>query len=274
MREIAKTKGGNFYFVDDLKIIDECFMDTMGLLFSAILKDVEIHVTVNNNGFLNDMRIKKTFGEMWSFNENKKQHTIKAKLFTIGMTKDYICTLNLPPIKKILEENEKKQVVVKVTMEGFSVKDDKKLTKETEYSLNFLNFDEVLEENVVDSDVIVNFLRVKGAEKLENAKNYCYKHMYEMAQKELQKIKNKILKSPFKDYPPLMILLENVEKTITFCQKEKYNNEGKSYVSSYSHHNMYQQSCPNSRVGNVVNYYATNLQKSSNQSAMEKKNQG
>ena len=265
MRDIAKTRGGNFYFVDDLQTIDECFLDAIGLLFSAVLKDVEIKVTVNTNGFLNDVRISKTYGEMWSFKEEMKCYLINTKMFTIGMMKDYICVLNLPPIKKKIEENEKKQVVLKIEMTATSIKEEKKIVAKTELVLNFLNNEDnlgIIEESkeIVDYEVWVNLLRVKGAEKIEKAKNYADKRQYEKAQKELQKIKKQILDFAFKDHPSLMLLLENIEKTISFCQKEKYNNEGKSYMSSYSHTNMYQQSCPYSNVGNSKNVYATNLQ--------------
>ena len=230
-----------------------------------MLKDVEIKVTVNNNGFLNDVRISKTYGEMWSFKEEMKCYLINTKMFTIGMMKDYICALNLPPIKKKIEENEKKQVVLKVEMTATSIKEEKKIVAKTELVLNFLNNEDnlgIIEESkeIVDYEVWVNLLRVKGAEKIEKAKNYADKRQYEKAQKELQKIKKQILDFAFKDHPSLMLLLENIEKTISFCQKEKYNNEGKSYMSSYSHTNMYQQSCPYSNVGNSKNVYATNLQ--------------
>lgn len=264
MRDIAKTRGGNFYFVDDLKTIEDCFLDAMGLLFSAVLKDVEIKVTVNNNGFLSDVRIFKTYGEMWSFKEENKCYLINIKMFTIGMMKDYICVLNLPPIKKKIGENEKKQVVLKVEMTAASIKEEKKILAKTELVLNLLNYDDILgfieESKEKDSEVWVNLLRVKGAEKIEKAKNYSDNRQYEKAQKELQKIKKQILDSPYKDHPSLMLLLENIGKTISLCQKEKYNNEGKSYMTSYSHTNMYQQSCPYSNVGNSKNVYATSIQ--------------
>lgn len=46
MTEISKLKDGNFYFIEKLDKIDECFADALGALFSIVAQDVKISMTV------------------------------------------------------------------------------------------------------------------------------------------------------------------------------------------------------------------------------------
>lgn len=36
MNEIASMKDGNFYFIEDLTKLDECFIDALAALFSVV----------------------------------------------------------------------------------------------------------------------------------------------------------------------------------------------------------------------------------------------
>jgi len=36
MRNIANLRDGNFYFIDKLEVVDECFVDALGGLMSVV----------------------------------------------------------------------------------------------------------------------------------------------------------------------------------------------------------------------------------------------
>lgn len=42
MTGISKLKDGNFYFVEKLDTVDECFVDALGGLFSIVGQDLQI----------------------------------------------------------------------------------------------------------------------------------------------------------------------------------------------------------------------------------------
>lgn len=271
MREIAKNNGGNFYFIDNLQNIDECFVDAMGILFSVVLKDIQISLKLNNQAPFSDMRVKKTYGDMWKYHEETKLHQIKVKLFTKGMKKDYICEINLPPCKKELQDEEKYRSVLSVELIAKTVK-DQVIAKKTDLFLNFLNNADLIQgQNDINVDVVVNHLRVKGAEKLELAKDYAQKRQFTEAQQELDLILKELEQCGCKDHPTLVILKSDIEKSKTYCKPQTFSNEGLSYITSFSNNNMYQQSCPMSNAGNVKNVYSTPMQAMMNQNLLTKK---
>ena len=36
MRDLAKLKDGNFYYIENLKLVDKCFLDALGGLVSLV----------------------------------------------------------------------------------------------------------------------------------------------------------------------------------------------------------------------------------------------
>ena len=262
MREITKIQGGNFYYIDKLAIIDECFVDAVGILFSVILKDIEIFVKVNNIAPFTELRVKKTYGDMWGYDEAKGGQKIKTKVFTEGMNKDYICELNLPPCKKVLQDEEMNRVMMTVFMIGNSV-ENKVIKKQADLLLVLLNPEDAIPaENEANVDVLVNHLRVKGAESIEFAKDFSDQNKFDEAQKLLKDMKKEIDDSPCKDHPALIVLKENIDSCIKLCKPHQYDNSGHSYVTSYSHQHMYQQSNP--MTTNSKNVYGTSLQNKMN----------
>lgn len=269
MREIAKSQGGNFYFIDNLNTIDECFVDAIGMLFSVVLKDIELSVKVNNCDYFSDMRIKKTYGDIWKIENN--EYKIKLKVFTMGMKKDFICEINIPPFKKLLADEGKHRLVLMVELNGKSIK-DQLVTKLSDLYINFFNPDEKIQtKNPLNIDVILNHMRVKGAENIEIAKKFADQGKFTNAQQELEEIKIELEECICRDNPALVILRTDIENSKKLCQNNNYNNAGKSNLISFANNNMYQQSCPSSTIGNINNIYANPMQKQMNQNLMMSK---
>mmetsp|Transcript_15076 Transcript_15076/g.12795 ORF Transcript_15076/g.12795 Transcript_15076/m.12795 type:complete len:89 (+) Transcript_15076:660-926(+) len=44
MTKIADLKSGSFYFVEELGVVDECFVDCLGGLMSQIAKNMELKI--------------------------------------------------------------------------------------------------------------------------------------------------------------------------------------------------------------------------------------
>jgi len=261
MRNIARRCGGNFYFVDDIIRIQDFFIDAISLLFSMIMKNIEILVNVCNEKTLPELEIIKTYGEMWRTRHKNNGRTIWSHFFSNGMTKDYICELNISKMPKGLSANEKNRLIMEITMIGLTIS-GKKVTKKARLMIFFAEKNEEMLKHEVNSEVIGNYLRVFGAEKLEQAKNYSDKKKFDLAQKMLNETMKKINECQWKDHPFLVVLKDNVEKALQFCKEKAYNNEKKAYVAIFSQNHMFQQSDPSgsSQVEDYDNVYSTNVQ--------------
>lgn len=273
MREIAKTQGGNFYFIPDLKSIDECFIDALGLLFSVVMKDIEICIKVNNTAPLTDMRIKKTYGDVWRFDEQTQTNIISLKVLAKGMKKDLICELNIPTIKKPLQDNEKDRLILRAKLVGSSLK-NQKIEKQEEFHLKLLNHDEPQQniESELNLEVIVHHLRVKGAAVIETGRQLANQRAFKEAENLFDQILKDLDACPCKDHPTLIVLRSDLENSKKVCLETNYNIQAVGQLSSLSYNNMCQQSCPMSKVGNINNLYSNCMQaKMSNNLKQNKK---
>ncbi len=62
MSEIAHMKEGQFYFVKDTNVINECFIEAIGGLVSVIGFNFKMIVNTNGN---NNVKITKIYGDKW-----------------------------------------------------------------------------------------------------------------------------------------------------------------------------------------------------------------
>ena len=252
MRSIARTCGGNFYFVDEIGRIQDFFIDAISLLFSIVLYNIEISVTPCNT--TTNLQISKTYGEMWTSNDTTSQKSVKTSFFSRCMTKNYICELTM---SKDSEENTPKSIVLDVTMNGITLTNTK-ITKNVVLDLNFQENDS---ENIANSEVVVNYLRVLGAEKLDLAKNLSNQGEFTVAQQEIHDFLEKINTCPYKDHAYLRVLKSNLEKAVLYCRRKVFNNEKKAYISAFSQNHMFQQSsATNSEIDTFGDVYSTYIQ--------------
>jgi hypothetical protein len=64
MNKISSLKDGNFYFIQDLSKLDECFINALGALFSVIAQNIKINIQILKTDV--DAKCLKTFGNMWN----------------------------------------------------------------------------------------------------------------------------------------------------------------------------------------------------------------
>eukprot|EP00828_Plagiopyla_frontata_P040335 TRINITY_DN5441_c0_g1_i8.p1 TRINITY_DN5441_c0_g1~~TRINITY_DN5441_c0_g1_i8.p1 ORF type:complete len:191 (+),score=8.29 TRINITY_DN5441_c0_g1_i8:38-610(+) len=118
LKSIANLKDGNFYYIETLEIANECFVDALGGLISVIAQNVKLSCKLIKHAFFSDIRISKTYGN-WQLNEETQEYYIIINQLLGGVTKDNVFEINIPPIKKQLQENQKnldilslKQIIV------------------------------------------------------------------------------------------------------------------------------------------------------------------
>lgn len=65
MSSLSNLGSGSFYFVHNISLLDEFFVDALGGLVSAVAEDITIKAISYPDFPLDDICIYKTYGNMW-----------------------------------------------------------------------------------------------------------------------------------------------------------------------------------------------------------------
>jgi len=80
MSDISALRDGNFYYIEKLEMVEDSFVDALGGLFSVVAENVNISLNLNNSHeYLKNVKISKTFGDMWKENKKNKSYNIEIK---------------------------------------------------------------------------------------------------------------------------------------------------------------------------------------------------
>lgn len=90
---LAAKKQGNFYYIKDLKRVDECFIDCFGKLISTFAVNAEINIFLNGN-----TRFVNKYGQSWSQENMIGKATINVKTIAAGFETHYLADIEVPPI--------------------------------------------------------------------------------------------------------------------------------------------------------------------------------
>jgi hypothetical protein len=93
MNKISSLKDGNFYFIQDLSKLDECFINALGALFSVIAQNVKITIQILENYV--DSKCLRTFGNMWTTLDNEN-YLIEIPQLISGISKDFMMLMQIP----------------------------------------------------------------------------------------------------------------------------------------------------------------------------------
>jgi len=177
--DIAKKKGGNFYYVQDLELVSDSFVDCLGGLTSIVGKNASVDIDLLASSFFPEIRFKKTYGPQFSGNDMLKK-TVTLNNVTKGYKKDFVfeITLDRAQNTEVIQGNVEISIAnAKLSVENFS---NEKFEVNQELKLTIYNGSAniVIEEN---SEVAKNLLRVKAAEQLENVQKMNENRQYDQA---------------------------------------------------------------------------------------------
>lgn len=160
---ISKYKDGEFYFIDKLDTIDECFASSLGGLMSIVAKDISVNVRNISNGALSGVAIGKTFSEAWS-KVNDKEYSIKLAYLLSGTERGFVMELVLPPVNIKVDDRFRNVVVLEILFETKDSTGTRNLKGRRELVLQIVNENEQIGDIEEDGEVLENYFRVKGAE--------------------------------------------------------------------------------------------------------------
>ena len=93
MQSISEHRGGNYYFVDDIGRVDECFLDCLGLVTTTLATGARLTVKLSPTACFPQVRILKTYGSVSKpsgLQASVEMHTLYA-----GMKKDFLFDVQL-----------------------------------------------------------------------------------------------------------------------------------------------------------------------------------
>ena len=269
MSAIAKYKDGNFYFVEKLETVDECFVDAIGGLISVVGQDVTITIQGVKSDVFPTLEIKKAFGgaDLWKTIDGAYSTGISQ--LPAGKSKNYVLELVIPKTSKSLTDQQREIILAKALVTVRIPNTTTVWKKECELKVNLLNEEEELPPQVADKDVLNNYYRVRSAEIMMEARKFAEDYKYDEGRKILQNFKEELSKSAVKDEPMVVGLLEDIETTIIEMQPQVYEAVGKHRLVQQMASHMEEKSNPFSM--NSANLYANTMQKKMVSMAKSKK---
>jgi len=66
LNHIARKRGGNFYYVQDIELVSDNFIDCLGGLSSVIGKNAYVDISLHQSSMFPEIRFAKTYGSLFS----------------------------------------------------------------------------------------------------------------------------------------------------------------------------------------------------------------
>lgn len=153
---ISNYKNGNFYYIKELKMIDECFIECLGFLLSVFAKNAKIEVQFAKNASL----VRK-YGPHWDAENSKERTSLDIGTIAIGIEKNNILEFEIIDWASITSDTFE---IAKGFL-TFEI-DGKKYTIKATVDLTLTKDDDL---GPLNAKVEENLIRVQAAEILELA---------------------------------------------------------------------------------------------------------
>jgi hypothetical protein len=114
MTDIAKLKNGNFYYIEQVNKVDECFIDALAGLVSVVAQNVTLKVKPTFKQPFSDVKVTKYFGQMWQNVDNEQ--TVKITNLLSGVQKDFLLEISLPPMNFKVGDMERNAQFLEISL--------------------------------------------------------------------------------------------------------------------------------------------------------------
>ena len=206
---ISNFRDGNFYYIKENKLIDECFIDCLGSLLSIIAKDVKINLFLDKNCLF----VTK-FGDSWKDKNNKETGVINVDTIISDMDKDYMAEVEVGRIPENVTE-------IKIAIGILSYNSDKgQSSKTVNLILKVINDNKLGE---INQKVEEGFVKMEAGQKIQEFEELANLGKLEEADQMMDLFNNKISKNMFlkEDYRAKITNITDKKK----MRNNKYNKQ-------------------------------------------------
>jgi hypothetical protein len=242
---MSEHKGGNYYFVNDITKVEDCFLDCLGMVTSVLGQNIKATIKLISNDIWPEIRFEKTFGNYW-VDKSAIEKEIHINSFYAGFNKNFIAQIELDPVEanKVTEETEILIAQCHIEIQTLGA-NSKTVSFDSDLKIRVLpdGSTEAVVENV---EVQKQYTRVKGAEIIKLADELGDSQKYEEAEKMIKEFKTDLDK--YQDDELFVQLGEamNEQKTMISNKKKGIRNKYKTKNFAKQQMNTYmnEQSAP------------------------------
>ncbi|CAD8069764.1 unnamed protein product [Paramecium sonneborni] len=240
MTEISNLKDGSFYFVQEISLLDEFFVDALGELISVVGEQISIQLQYVSQSPFQDIKISKTFGTMWNLKDNK--YEIHLPQIACGTRKDYVFELELPKTNCQFNDNQRNVKLIQAQLTITDTQTKQVISKQDCLELVILNENEEHNQNEDDIDVYCQYFRVKGTDVINSARQLCEAHQNDQALTLINemliqiKSKQKVAASD-----QCQGIIQDLEQALLASKKKEYFNYGRAQMCQMVNNNFQQK---------------------------------
>ena len=227
MQEMSEKKGGNYYFVDDISKVEDCFVDSLAMVTSILGQKIRANFKLNPTPLFPEIRFEKTYGPYWKSKSPIEAEVFMSSFFS-GFNKNFLCLLGFNPVKEdqLEDETEVTLGTLELKIDTLTEPLETKIFKRT-IKLRVLPHDS--EELIVENEVVQEQItRVQGAEAIELSEQLNENRDYDQAIKVLDCFVADLDKKKFSGKE----LFVKMKKSIT-QQKEMISNNKIGRANAY-----------------------------------------
>ncbi|KAM3137125.1 hypothetical protein pb186bvf_010853 [Paramecium bursaria] len=224
MTKLCDLRNGSFYFVENISLLDEFFVDALGGLVSVVADQIKIDIQSYPQQPFQEISIGKTYGAMWE-KQKDREYKISLQQLATGKRKDYVFELMLPKFDQQIGDAQRSVIVVQAKIQLRNVNTKQIMEKKAELVLTFFNENENIPQNEQDVEVAVQYNRVKSADIIDDAQIACQNNNHELAQKMIQQTISEINKNPAVQKKSQFIL-EDLEQALEATKPQNFQNYG------------------------------------------------
>lgn len=166
MQSMAERKAGNYYFVNDIKRVDECFVDCLGMVTTSIASKGKITFKILPTAFFPEIRIVNTYSPYFT-RVNDTTVTIDLANIYAGFKKDYVMEVELDAAKKPIEQPVQ-AIIAQMILEFRELGNPEVVKVEREFRIDIVPQSQAASVQT-NLEVRKNFLRVLGAQTMKEA---------------------------------------------------------------------------------------------------------
>ena len=168
LQEMSEKKGGNYYFIDEISEVEQCFADSLAMVTSIIGQNIRATLKLNPTPLFPEIRVEKTFGPYWK-SESPIESTVKLNSFYSGFNKNFLCLIGLNPLKQGQVTQETEIVLGDLELK-IDTLDTPAQTKTFRRRITLRVLPEDSQEIIPENQIVHEQLtRVQGAETIELA---------------------------------------------------------------------------------------------------------
>ena len=191
LTSISKHKHGEFYFINVLYAIDECFASSFGGLTSIVAKEVEISITNITSGPLEGISVSKTYSDSWQ-KVNNREYKIKMPYLLSGKNLGFVMELTIPPIYVNIDDKARNIPVLEVLLLAKDSSGKMSFVSQTHLVIRVVNEKGQIGDVEEDHEVMADYFRVLGGQAVNDAIGLGTQGDYQGGAARLNNVRNQI----------------------------------------------------------------------------------